>query len=310
MKRKIDVAILSDTHLGTYGCHARELLNYLKNLDVNLLILNGDLFDIWQFKKNYFPAAHLQVINQILKKAIHGTKVYYLTGNHDEMMRRFDQVDLGNLSIRDQLELHLAGKKYWIFHGDVFDASVLISPWLAKMGGWGYDYLIRINRLINKVREKFHLSKLSFAHQVKHSVKKAVKFIQDFEKIAIQSGLDKGFDYVVCGHIHQPSVKKVSVEDKTIIYMNSGDWIENLTALEFYGGEWHLYRYDELDFEFLEQDEKIKNNLAEMLGSSLGQLQAPSQPTGESSFLVVDDLTEDKTFEPKQPLTQPTSSTH
>lgn len=253
MKRKIDVAILSDVHLGTYGCHANELLNYLKTLEVDILILNGDIFDIWQFNKKYFPSSHLQVINHILKKALHGTKVYYLTGNHDEKLRRFDQVDLGNLSIREQLELNLAGKKYWIFHGDVFDASVLLSPWLAKLGGWGYDHLIRLNRMINHIRQKFNLNKLSFAHQVKHSVKKAVKFVQDFEKIAITTGLDQGFDYVVCGHIHQPCLKKVNSDAGEIVYMNSGDWIENLTALEYYGGEWHLYRYDALDFEFLSQ---------------------------------------------------------
>lgn len=258
MKRNIEVVILSDVHLGTYGCHAAELLKYLKTLEVKILILNGDIFDIWQFKKKFFPANHLAVIHQILKKAIHGTRVYYITGNHDEMLRRFDHIDLGNLSICEQLELQWAGKKYWIFHGDVFDASVLISPWLAKLGGWGYDYLIRINRLINRLRERLELSQLSFAHTVKRSVKKAVKYIQDFEKMAIQSGIKKGFDHVVCGHIHQPGIKKISSPEGEIIYMNSGDWIENLTALEYYGGEWHLYRYDELDFEFQENEEKIE----------------------------------------------------
>ena len=134
----------------------------------------------------------------------------------------------------------------------------MYSRWLAIIGGKGYDYLIRLNRFINRLRQHFGLANLSFAHQVKARVKKAVKYIQDFETLAINYGADRGVDAVICGHIHQPSMRKVNVRGRTINYLNSGDWLENLTALEYYGNAWHLYRYDELDYEFLDQNQPIE----------------------------------------------------
>src|SRR6056297_3924575 len=121
MKRELDIVILSDVHLGTYGCHAKELHNYLKSIQPKTLILNGDFIDIWQFRKRYFPKEHLQVIQRILKMSARGTKVYYITGNHDEALRRYSDFSSGNIHLRDKLELQLNGKSYWIFHGDIFD---------------------------------------------------------------------------------------------------------------------------------------------------------------------------------------------
>ncbi len=243
MKRNLDICVLSDFHLGTYGCRATELLEYLKSIEPARLILNGDIFDAWQFNKKYFPATHWEVIERILQMANTGTIVYYLTGNHDGILRRFHALDLGNIRLRSQLELRIQNKTYWFFHGDVFDASVLISPWLASMGGKGYDWLIRLNAWMNRWRLSFGLSKISFAHRVKSSVKHAIKFIADFEKQAIDIGLRKNVDVVICGHIHQPCIKSIRKDNREITYMNSGDWLENMTALEYRSGHWRLFRY-------------------------------------------------------------------
>lgn len=249
MKRNLDICVLSDFHLGTYGCRATELLQYLHHIEPARLILNGDIFDAWYFKKKYFPATHWEIIERILQMANTGTIVYYLTGNHDGILRRFQSMDMGNIRLRHQLELRIQNKTYWFFHGDIFDASVLISPWLAIAGGKGYDWLIRMNNWINRWRMSFGLEKISFAHKVKRSVKHAVKFISDFEKSAIDIAFKKGVDAVVCGHIHQPCIQSLIKENKEVMYMNSGDWIENMTALEYKSGRWRLYRHGSNDQE-------------------------------------------------------------
>ncbi|HKK77372.1 MAG TPA: UDP-2,3-diacylglucosamine diphosphatase [Saprospiraceae bacterium] len=251
MKRELDIVILSDVHLGTYGCHAKELHNYLKSIQPKTLILNGDFIDIWQFRKRYFPKEHLQVIQRILKMSARGTKVYYITGNHDEALRRYSDFSSGNIHLRDKLELQLNGKSYWIFHGDIFDVFIKYSPLMARLGGLSYDWLIYINRLVNNFRSFLGLSRMSFTKKIKDSVKKAVSFIQDFEDHAIRLGIDQGYDFVVCGHIHKPQIRKVEMEKGSITYLNSGDWIENLTALEYCWGEWSLYEYDESDFQYV-----------------------------------------------------------
>jgi UDP-2,3-diacylglucosamine pyrophosphatase LpxH len=246
VKRQLEICVISDVHLGTYGCHAQELLVYLKSIKTNVLVLNGDFIDAWQFKKNYFPKEHLMVIQEIIHMSTKGTKIYYLTGNHDDILRMFSNVSAGSLYLRDHLEIKINGNKYWFFHGDIFDFSIMISPGLAKLGGRGYDFLIRINRWINNVRNKMGLAPLSLAGQVKSGVKQALKFIRDFEEKAIEEGMAQGYDYVVCGHIHQPQIRKIEKEGQKIVYMNSGDWVENLTALEFESGRWSLYKHEPL----------------------------------------------------------------
>ncbi len=258
MKKVLDICVLSDLHLGTYGCRADELLRYLHEIEPARLILNGDIIDAWQFKKKYFPATHWEIIERILQMANSGTIVYYLTGNHDDILRRFHSLDLGNIKLRHQLELRIQNKTHWFFHGDVFDTSVLISPFLAALGGKGYDWLIRLNALINHWRTSMGFSRISFAHRVKRSVKHAVKFIADFEKQSIRMGLRKGVDVVICGHIHQPCIERVETPEGNITYMNSGDWIENMTALEYLNGRWSLYRYG------IEDDRRIEKYLTQL----------------------------------------------
>ena len=245
MARILDICVISDVHLGTYGCHAEELLEYLKSIQPKALIINGDFIDAWQFKKRYFPKSHLELIQYVIAMAISGVKVYYITGNHDDILRKFSDVSIGPIVLKDSLVLKLNGKKHWFFHGDIFDTSVMISPTLAMWGGKGYDYLIRINRLINRMREKLGKPRISFSKRIKNSVKQAVKFIGDFEQLAIKHAVKNQFDYVVCGHIHRPVIRENQGADNSTTYMNSGDWIENLSALELVDGKWKLFLYEE-----------------------------------------------------------------
>ncbi|SDF06259.1 UDP-2,3-diacylglucosamine diphosphatase [Chitinophaga filiformis] len=242
-KRPLDIVVISDVHLGIYGCHAKELVQYLDSIDPKILVLNGDIIDIWQFSKRYFPKAHTKVIRRILKMTGKGTEVYYLTGNHDEALRKYAGFGLGNLVIDNKLILEVDGKKHWFFHGDVYDVTMKNSKWLAKLGGKGYDLLIIINRLVNNILERMGREKMSFSKKVKHGVKQAVKFISDFEQVVAEIAIDKGFDVVCCGHIHQPIIKEMEHNGKAVTYLNSGDWVESLTSLEYTNGQWSLYQY-------------------------------------------------------------------
>ncbi len=261
MKRKVEIVVISDVHLGTYGCHAKELLHYLNSVKPKKIILNGDIIDIWQFRKRYFPKAHLLIIKKILSLAAKGTKVYYITGNHDEKLRRFSNTKMGNIQIVDKLLLNLDGKKAWFFHGDVFDASVQHAKWIAKLGGWGYDLLILFNRFINYLLEKAGREKYSLSKKIKNSVKSAVKFIDNFETTATDLAIENDFDYVICGHIHQPCIKKVATAKGSCQYLNSGDWIENLTALEYNNENWVLYSYNNPKQVFIPEDVLLEEQM-------------------------------------------------
>ncbi|MDO6738259.1 UDP-2,3-diacylglucosamine diphosphatase [Wenyingzhuangia sp. 2_MG-2023] len=246
-KRKVDVVVVSDIHLGTYGSRAKELLNYLKTIEPKKLILNGDIIDIWQFKKRYFPKPHMKVIKYITSLVSKGTEVYYITGNHDEMLRKFVGFEIGNFQLVNKLVLELDGKKAWFFHGDVFDVTMQHSKWLAKLGGIGYDLLIMINTLANWISEKvLGRGRISFSKKIKNSVKSAVKHINSFEDTAAEIAFLNGYDYVVCGHIHQPQQRIITnSQNESLMYLNSGDWIENLTALEYKNKKWTIYQYQE-----------------------------------------------------------------
>ncbi len=245
-KRTLDVVIISDVHLGTYGCHAKELLTYLKSINPKKLILNGDIIDIWNFSKNYFPKAHMNVLRRIMKMASQGVEVIYITGNHDDLLRKYTDLSFGNLHLVDKYILEIDEKKAWIFHGDIFDSTTNGSAKiLAKIGGKSYDLIILLNRMINWCLEKMGKEKMSFSKKVKNSVKKAVSWINNFETTAAEIAIDKKFDYVICGHIHKQQNRVVETEKGNVNYLNSGDWVENLTALEYVDKCWSIYQYEE-----------------------------------------------------------------
>jgi UDP-2,3-diacylglucosamine pyrophosphatase LpxH len=245
-KRKPEIVVISDVHLGTYGCRANELSRYLSTIDPAILVLNGDIIDIWQFSKKYWPPAHMQVIKQITSMLSRGVKVYYITGNHDEMLRRFENFSIGGLHVVNKLLIHHSNNtRSWIFHGDVFDVTMQYSRWLAKLGAVGYDLLIYLNAFINFISKKLGRGRISLSKKIKNSVKSALEYISRFEETAASIAIEKGYDYVLCGHIHQPANRMIKDKNGSVNYLNSGDWVENLTALEYSNNRWDIYHYQE-----------------------------------------------------------------
>ena len=263
-KRRVDVLVISDIHLGTYGCRAKELLHYLKSIRPKTVVLNGDIIDIWQFSKNYWPKSHMKVVKHIFGWIGKGIKTYYVTGNHDEMLRKFVGLKMGSFRIVNKVILDLPeNKKAWVFHGDVFDVTMQHSKWLAKLGAVGYDTLIIINSMANFISEKiFKKGKISLSKKIKNSVKSAVTFINNFEQTSADIGISNQYDFVVCGHIHHPEIRQISNEHGSITYMNSGDWIENLSALEYVDGVWSIYKFSDQDRQgMLVKDDEIDEDL-------------------------------------------------
>ncbi|MEJ7556752.1 MAG: UDP-2,3-diacylglucosamine diphosphatase [Pedobacter sp.] len=259
-KRDVEIVVISDVHLGTYGCHARELLKYLKSVKPKMVVLNGDIIDIWQFSKRYWPETHMKVIRKLMKFVVEGVPVYYLTGNHDELLRKFADLHMGAFHLQNKLILELDGKRAWFFHGDIFDVTMQHSKWLAKLGAVGYDTLILINSVVNWCLSIFGREKMSFSKKIKARFKDAVKFINKFEHTAAELAVENGYDFVVCGHIHQPEMREVITEAGSVSYLNSGDWVENLTALEYQNKAWKIFKYDAQDFE---QDEAEEGQLSD-----------------------------------------------
>ena len=191
----------------------------------------------------------MQVIKEIFGHLSRGTKIVYITGNHDESLRRYSGLKLGNFQLVDKLVLEIDGNKTWIFHGDVFDATTKGSAKIiAKLGGHGYDLLILFNRAINWILKTMGREKMSLSKKVKNGVKKAVKWIGDFEQTAAELAIENEYSHVICGHIHQPQIKTIKTEHGEVVYMNSGDWIENLTTLEYVNNKWEIYQFDEKAF--------------------------------------------------------------
>ncbi len=241
-KRKVEIVVISDVHLGTYGCKAQELVQYLESIQPNTLVLNGDIIDIWQFSKRYFPESHMRVIKTITSMLAHGTEVFYITGNHDEMLRKFKGFQLSNFKIVNKLVLPLKTGKAWFFHGDVFDNTMKHSKWIAKLGGKGYDLLIMLNNIVNWVSCRLGRGRVSLSKKVKDSVKGVSNFVNWFEETASEIAIENGYSYVICGHIHQPKIKELKTKNgEKVTYLNSGDWVENMTSLEYNRGKWRIY---------------------------------------------------------------------
>ncbi|GAB1463960.1 UDP-2,3-diacylglucosamine diphosphatase [Pedobacter sp.] len=247
-KRNVEIAVISDVHLGTYGCQAKELLKYLKSIKPKTLILNGDIIDIWQFSKRYWPETHMKIVRKLMKFVVECVNVYYLTGNHDELLRKFADMNLGTFYLQNKLVMELDGKKAWFFHGDIFDVTMQHSKWLAKLGAIGYDSLILLNSIVNSLLTFWGKEKMSFSKKIKTKFKDAVKFINSFEETAAEIAIENGYQYVVCGHIHHPEKRNILTENGEVMYLNSGDWIENLTALEYNKGNWAVFKYDARNF--------------------------------------------------------------
>lgn len=248
--RKLDIAVISDVHLATLASKAKPLLKYLKSIQPKMLVLNGDIIDSWRFSRNYFPKSHLKVIRQIVKMVEKGVQVVYITGNHDDVFRKFNNTRLGNFSIVNQLELTIENQNIWIFHGDVFDHIIHHSPWLAKFGAAAYGLLTGINKLMNAMLRTFGGKDMILYKSMKKRILKEKKILTNFELAIANAAMSKNVDLVICGHTHIPADKTTTSEKGTVRYINCGDWVENYTSAECIDGVWSLnYFVADLDQE-------------------------------------------------------------
>nr|WP_319558117.1 UDP-2,3-diacylglucosamine diphosphatase [Thiomicrorhabdus sp.] len=244
----------SDSHLGSKGCKAEFLSDFLKHNDCETLIMVGDILDGWKMRKKVFwPQEHTNVIRRILTRAKRGTKVIYITGNHDDMLRRYSGIDFGNIHLVDEyLHITADGRKLWCIHGDQFDGVIQCHRWLAYCGDVMYESMLHLNRWYNQARRKFGFGYWSLSAYLKHKVKRAVNFISDFEEAVAKSAVQKGMDGVVCGHIHHPEIRDIH---ENIIYYNCGDWVESCTALaEDFEGKIHLIRWVDIGHQQADQE--------------------------------------------------------
>jgi len=253
--RKIDVSVISDFHLATMASKANQLLTYLKSIQPQTLILNGDIIDTWRFNRNYFPKEHMKVIRQILKMIENGVEVVYITGNHDDVFRRFKNTQMGNFSIKNQYECIINNKRIWIFHGDVFDHIIHNSPWLAKLGAAAYGWLTFFNWIVNKIFKGLLGHKRLIYKSMKERVIKEKRVLTNFEKAVTNAAMVKNIDMVICGHTHFPIDKLIEKERKTLRYLNCGDWVEHCTAAECIDGNWNLNYFESTGEELIVDDE-------------------------------------------------------
>lgn len=228
-RRRYRTIWISDIHLGTRGCNAQMLIDFLDNVDSETMYLVGDIIDGWRLKKRfYWPAAHNDIVWRILKRAKRGTRIVYIPGNHDEMFRQFTGLNFGGVEIRRKAIHETAdGRKLLVLHGDEFDTIMLAHRWLAFVGDAAYETLMRLNVLVNAVRSRFGLSYWSLSKMAKHKVKNAVEFISKFEEVVAHEAGSRGVDGVVCGHIHTAEIRDIA----GVAYYNDGDWVEGCTAL-------------------------------------------------------------------------------
>lgn len=226
---KVRTVWISDIHLGTPGCQAQALLEFLKDVECDTLYLVGDIIDGWQLRRTwYWPQAHNDVVQKILRKARKGTRVVFVPGNHDEFARRYRDHNFGGVDVvEDCIHTTADGKRLWITHGDLFDGVIQCARWLALLGDVAYEFMLRVNRNLNHCRARLGLPYWSLSKYLKLKVKRAVSYVSDFEGAVAKEARKRGVDGVVCGHIHHAEMRMID----GILYCNDGDWVESLTAL-------------------------------------------------------------------------------
>jgi UDP-2,3-diacylglucosamine pyrophosphatase LpxH len=229
----VRTVFISDVHLGTPGCQAEALLDFLRCVECETLYLVGDIVDGWQLMRRwYWPQAHNDVVQKVLRKARKGTRVVLVPGNHDEFARRYLGHSFGGIEVvEDTIHQTADGRRFWVMHGDLFDGVVQCAPWLAHIGDSLYTLALRLNRALNSARARLGLPYWSLSRYLKLKVKRAVSFIGDFEAAVIREARRRGVDGVVCGHIHHAELRTVD----GLTYANDGDWVESLTALVEHG---------------------------------------------------------------------------
>ncbi|CAN7222872.1 UDP-2,3-diacylglucosamine diphosphatase [Rhizobacter sp. LjRoot28] len=220
---------ISDLHLGTPGCQAGALLDFLKHVESDHLFLVGDIIDGWQLRRSwYWPQAHNDVVQKLLRKARKGTRVIFIPGNHDEFARRYVGHDFGGIEVAEDWVHETAdGRRLWVMHGDLFDGVIQCAKWLAHVGDSLYEFTLKLNRYLNSLRARMGLPYWSLSKYLKLKVKRAVSYVGDFEAAVAREARKRGVQGVVCGHIHHAELRDID----GILYANDGDWVESLTAL-------------------------------------------------------------------------------
>jgi UDP-2,3-diacylglucosamine pyrophosphatase LpxH len=259
--------VISDVHLGTKASKAKELVRFLKTNTCDKLILNGDIIDGWRLKKNgKWKKKHTRFFKALMKMIEKfNTEVIYIRGNHDDFLDNIMPITIGKLSVQKDYVLRTNGKNFYVIHGDIFDSITTNLKWLAKLGDVGYTFLLWLNKVYNRRRIKKGLPYYSLSQDIKQRVKSAVSYISDFEKELVNVARSKNCEGIICGHIHHPDIQ----EYEGITYLNSGDWVESLSALvEDKNGNWEILYYNELIKEEL-PPEPIKNTNSNFVLSNL-----------------------------------------
>ena len=227
--RRCRAIFLSDIHLGTRGCQAELLLDFLRHNESDYLYLVGDIVDGWRLKRSWFWAqSHNDVVQKILRKARKGTKVIYIPGNHDEAARDYCGLNFGGVQVmREAIHENADGRRFLVLHGDEFDGVVRYAKWLALLGDWAYNMALRLNHWFNLARRALGLPYWSLSAWLKHKVKNAVEYIGNYEKAVAEEARRRGVDGVVCGHIHHAEMRTID----GVLYCNDGDWVESCTGL-------------------------------------------------------------------------------
>ena len=239
---------ISDVHLGTKGCNAEMLIDFLDHTDSDTMYLAGDIIDGWRLKKKfYWPAEHNDIFWRVLKRARRGTRIIYIPGNHDEMFRQFTGLNFGGVEIRRAAFHDTAdGRRLIVLHGDEFDAVMLAHRWLAFVGDTLYHVMMGLNHWVNKSRRALGLPYWSLSKMAKHKVKNAVEFIGRYEKVVAKAAAERGVDGVVCGHIHTAEFREFDHDGASIEYWNDGDWVEGCNALvEHFDGRMEILNWPE-----------------------------------------------------------------
>ncbi len=246
MKRPVDVCVLSDVHLGTSACRAAELNAYLKSIAPARLVLCGDIIDMWRLRSAQWSEAQTKVVRRILKFAAQGVPVHYVCGNHDGALRRYAPFAAGAIGLVDRLELDLAGRRTWFIHGDAVEMLLGTPRWLSRLGSISYDTLESLSGCINRVRGWFGAGKVSLATRFKDGLPAARRHVARYEEAVARFAARAGYAAVVCGHIHVAAQRMITVDGRTVEYLNSGDWVDSLSALEFADGAWRVVRWTEM----------------------------------------------------------------
>jgi UDP-2,3-diacylglucosamine pyrophosphatase LpxH len=244
-QRRWRTIFISDIHLGTPGCRADALLDFLRCTHSDTLFLVGDIIDGWQLRRRwYWPQAHNDVVQKLLRKARKGTRVVFVPGNHDEFARRYVEHNFGGIDVaEDCIHATADGRRLWVTHGDLFDGVIQCAKWLAYVGDSLYEFTLRLNRYFNSLRARLGLPYWSLSQYLKQKVKRAVSYVSDFEEAVAREARQRGVQGVVCGHIHHAELRDID----GVLYANDGDWVESLTALvEHHDGRLEIVRWAEV----------------------------------------------------------------